>query len=92
MKKSIATHHLTQIQIILKHRMPVLYYEVLIKVQLVSTGCLMCLVLTCPPEHGVVEERELHLGVVLQRCPASRCCHVDVGHVERNLHCQERLS
>lgn len=49
-------------------------------------------VLTCPPEHGVVEERELHLGVMLQRGPASRCRYVDVGHVERNLHRQEGLS
>lgn len=29
---------------------------------------------------------------MLQRSPASRCRHVDVGHVERNLHCQEGLS
>lgn len=49
-------------------------------------------VLTCPPEHGVVEERELHLSVMLQRGPAPRCRHVDVGHVERHLHRQEGLS
>lgn len=47
---------------------------------------------TCPPEHGVVEEGELHLRVMLQRGPASRRRHVDVGHVERNLHRQEGLS
>lgn len=48
--------------------------------------------LTCPPEHGVIEERELHLGVMLQRGPASRRRDIDVGHVEWNLHRQERLS
>lgn len=48
--------------------------------------------LTCPPEHGVVEERELHLSVMLQRGPTSRCRHVDVRHVEGNLNRQEGLS
>lgn len=48
--------------------------------------------MTCPPEHGVIEERELHLGVMLQRGPASRGCDVDVGDIERNLHRQEGLS
>ena len=46
---------------------------------------------TCSPEDGVVEEGELHLCVVLQRGPATRSGDVDVGHVERNLHRQERL-
>lgn len=50
------------------------------------------LVLTCPPQHGVIEERELHFSVMLQGGPAPRCCHVDVGHVEGNLHRQEGLS
>lgn len=50
------------------------------------------LILTCPPEHGVVEEGELHLCVMLQRGPASRRRHIDVGDVERNLHRQEGLS
>lgn len=50
------------------------------------------LILTCPPEHGVVEERKLHLCVMLQRGPASWRRHIDVGHVERNLHRQEGLS
>lgn len=48
--------------------------------------------MTCPPEHGVIEERELHLGVMLQRGPASRGCDVDVGDIERNLHRQKGLS
>lgn len=51
----------------------------------------MVLVLTRPPENRVVEEGELHLGVMLQRRPAPRRRHVDVGHVERDLHCQEGL-
>lgn len=42
---------------------------------------------TCPPEHSIIEEGELHLCVVLEGGPASRCCHIDVGHIERNLHC-----
>ena len=50
------------------------------------------LILTRPPEHSVVEERKLHLCVMLQRGPASWCRHIDVGHVERNLHRQEGLS
>lgn len=49
-------------------------------------------VLTGPPQHGVVEERELHLSVVLQRSPASRRRHIDVGDVEGDLHRQEGLS
>lgn len=47
--------------------------------------------LTCPPENGVVEEGELHLRVVLQGSPAPRGRHVDVGHVERDMDCQEGL-
>lgn len=46
---------------------------------------------TCPPEHRVVEEGELHLRVVLQRGPAAGRRHVDVGHVQRHLHRQEGL-
>lgn len=42
---------------------------------------------TCPPQHSIIEERELHLCVVLEGGPASRRGHIDVGHIERNLHC-----
>lgn len=52
---------------------------------------LECLRLTCPPENGVVEEGEFHLRVVLQGSPAPRSRHVDVGHVERDMDCQEGL-
>lgn len=52
---------------------------------------LECPRLTCPPEHGVVEEGELHLRVVLQGSPAPRRRHVDVGHVQRHVDCQEGL-
>lgn len=52
---------------------------------------LECLRLTCPPENGVIEEGELHLCVVLQGSPAPRRRHVDVGHVQRDMDCQEGL-
>lgn len=42
---------------------------------------------TCPPQHSIIKEGELHLGVVLEGGPASRSCHINVGHIERNLHC-----
>lgn len=46
---------------------------------------------TCSPQNRVVEEGKLHLSVVLQGGPAPGGCHVDVGHVERHVHGEERL-
>lgn len=58
----------------------------MLEVQLVSVRNI-----TCPPEHSVIEEGELHLCVMLQRGPATGRRHIDIGHIQRDLHRQEGL-